>query len=195
MKNFNQYITEKIKLSKDRFETKYNGFEYVDLGLPSGTLWAKCNVGAKTETEYGDYFAWGETKPKKEYTWENYKFGVGYNLKKYNDKDKLIELELEDDTAHVNMGSAWRIPTKEQFEELFKLDKQFIKKYNVSDEDIAAFLVYCAQKFGARQIKNKPCVSQKRIRSAYFLNTFLTIVRSGLHGNSSTREHENVRFG
>ena len=130
MKKINQYIVEKIKLSNDRFVGKNNGYEWVDLGLKSGTLWAKCNVGAKTETEYGDYFAWGETKPKKEYTWENYKFGVGYNLTKYNDKDKLIELELEDDAAHVNMGSVWRIPTKEQFEELFKLDKQFIKKYN-----------------------------------------------------------------
>ena len=65
MKTFNQYITEKIKLSSYRFKQRNNDFEYVDLGLPSGTLWAKCNVGAKTGTEYGDYFAWGETKPKK----------------------------------------------------------------------------------------------------------------------------------
>ena len=105
-------------------------YDYVDLGLPSGTLWAKCNVGAKTETEYGDYFAWGETKPKNEYSWKNYKFGDEHNLTKYNDEDKLTELELKDDAAHVNMGSAWCIPTTEQFEELFKLDAKFIKNYN-----------------------------------------------------------------
>ena len=47
--------------------------EYLDLGLPSGTLWATCNVGASYPEEYGDYFAWGETAPKEEYTYENYK--------------------------------------------------------------------------------------------------------------------------
>lgn len=48
--------------------------EYVDLDLPSGTLWATCNVGASTPEEYGDYFAWGETEPKREYNWSNYKW-------------------------------------------------------------------------------------------------------------------------
>lgn len=48
--------------------------EWVDLGLPSGTLWATCNVGASSPKEYGDYFAWGETKPKDEYSWSTYKW-------------------------------------------------------------------------------------------------------------------------
>jgi len=130
MKAINNFINEKLKITKHMINNQRDGYEYVDLDLPSGTLWAKCNVGAKTETEYGDYFAWGETKPKNEYTWENYKFGDENNLAKYNDEDKLTELELKDDAAHVNMGSAWCIPTKEQFEELFKLDKKFIKNYN-----------------------------------------------------------------
>ena len=47
--------------------------EYVDLGLPSGTLWATCNVGATSPEEYGDYFAWGETEPKSTYDWSTYK--------------------------------------------------------------------------------------------------------------------------
>lgn len=51
----------------------YNGHEYVDLGLPSGTLWATCNVGATTPEGYGDYFAWGETTPKETYNWMTYK--------------------------------------------------------------------------------------------------------------------------
>ena len=127
MKTINSFINEKLKITKKMLDSQY---DYVDLGLPSGTLWAKCNVGAKTETEYGDYFAWGETKPKKEYGWNTYKFGNEYNLTKYNEKDNLIELELKDDAANVNMGSAWCIPTKEQWEELFKLDKKFIKNYN-----------------------------------------------------------------
>jgi hypothetical protein len=127
MKTINRFISEKLKITKKMLNDQY---DYVDLGLPSGTLWAKCNVGAKTETEYGDYFAWGETKPKNEYNWKNYKFGDEHNLTKYNDEDKLTELELKDDAAHVNMGSEWCIPTTKQFEELFKLDAKFIKNYN-----------------------------------------------------------------
>ena len=46
-----------------------DGHQYVDLGLPSGTLWATCNIGANSPEEYGDYFAWGETVPKAAYEW------------------------------------------------------------------------------------------------------------------------------
>ena len=55
----------------------YNGHEYVDLGLPSGTLWATCNVGATTPEGYGDYFAWGETTPKSVYNWDTYQYSNG----------------------------------------------------------------------------------------------------------------------
>lgn len=103
--------------------------EYVDLGLPSGTLWATCNVGATAPEEYGDYFAWGETKPKSEFTWENYKYSGGTNhlLTKYcnNDffgyngfTDDLTELLPEDDAATVNWGENWQTPTVEQVKEL-----------------------------------------------------------------------------
>ena len=51
-----------------------NGHEYVDLGLPSGTLWATCNVGASKPEEYGNHFAWGETSPKEDYTWDTYQW-------------------------------------------------------------------------------------------------------------------------
>ena len=96
-----------------------NGHEYVDLGLPSGTLWATCNVGATKPEEYGDYFAWGETEPKIEYSWENYKWGDGksHSLNKYCDDSKYAKvdnktiLELCDDVANVKWGGDWRIPT------------------------------------------------------------------------------------
>ena len=102
-----------------------NGHEYVDLGLPSGTLWATCNVGANSPEEYGDYFAWGEVEPKSEYSWDNYKWfdGDRNSINKYcNDSrfgkvDNKTILELCDDTANVNWGGTWRIPTpKEQCE-------------------------------------------------------------------------------
>ena len=81
--------------------------EAVDLGLPSGTLWANMNIGATKPEDYGDYFAWGETETKDEYSRNTY----GYTGNK-------AELDLEDDAAHVNWGSDWRMPTREQFAEL-----------------------------------------------------------------------------
>ena len=100
--------------------------EWVDLGLPSGTLWATCNVGADSPEEYGDYFAWGETAPKEYYDWDNYKWcdGTYYTLTKYctnadyGTVDNKVELEPVDDAASVNWGSSWRMPTTEQQNEL-----------------------------------------------------------------------------
>ncbi len=90
--------------------------EYVDLGLPSGTLWATTNVGADNPEDYGDYFAWGETKPKSDYSWETYKY-VG-NSTKYNDSDGKKTLDYSDDAAYQNWGSDWCMPTIEQLKEL-----------------------------------------------------------------------------
>lgn len=103
--------------------------EYVDLGLPSGTLWATRNIGANTPVEYGDYFAWGETKPKDVYDWGTYKWckGSGHTFTKYCTNydygyngftDHKRKLDPEDDAAYVNWGSSWRMPTKEQQDEL-----------------------------------------------------------------------------
>ena len=100
-----------------RWETEPE-HEYVDLGLPSGTLWATCNVGANSPEEYGDYFAWGETEPKESYSWKTYKWDSDYGPTKYSDNDGKTELDLEDDAAYVNWGSNWRMPSKDQLREL-----------------------------------------------------------------------------
>jgi hypothetical protein len=103
---------------------------YVDLGLPSGLLWATCNVGADTPEAYGDYFAWGETTPKDYYDWSNYQYCNGsYNtLTKYCNyssygyngfTDDLTTLLPEDDAATANWGNGWRMPTIGEFEELY----------------------------------------------------------------------------
>lgn len=98
------------------------GYEAIDLGLPSGTLWCSCNVGASSPEQYGGYFAWGEIEPNKDtaYTEENYRFynGSGNQYSKYNSGDTLQELELVDDAANVIMGGDWHIPTDSQAEEL-----------------------------------------------------------------------------
>ena len=105
--------------------------EWVDLGLPSGTLWATCNVGASAPEEYGNYFAWGETKPKEAYSWGTYKWCKGSydTLTKYCTQDThsygyngftdgKTELDPEDDAAYVNWGPQWRMPSWEQIWEL-----------------------------------------------------------------------------
>lgn len=104
------------------YEEGGSGYEAIDLGLPSGTLWCSCNVGASSPEQYGNYFAWGEIEPNKAtaYTEENYRFynGSGNQYSKYNSGDTLQELELGDDAAHVMMGGDWHIPTDSQAEEL-----------------------------------------------------------------------------
>ena len=103
---------------------------WVDLGLPSGLLWASCNLGATTPEEYGYYYAWGETQTKSEYSWANYIYGdynswTGtYTMYKYNTAesygtvDNMTTLEASDDVATAVLGSGARIPTKAEWQEL-----------------------------------------------------------------------------
>ena len=97
----------------------YNGYEYVDLGLPSGLKWATCNVGASSPEQTGLYFAWGETTG---YTANDVTFGVrAFNEDVYNAGPAAsisADLTLEQDAAHVNLGGNWRMPTREEFNEL-----------------------------------------------------------------------------
>lgn len=114
------------------FESEPDTNEYVDLGLPSGLLWAKYNIGANSEEESGLYFQWGDTQGYtaeqvgdgeglKEFNWADYKWSVdgsSSNFSKYNASDSKTVLDPEDDAAHVNMGSNWRMPTFEEYKEL-----------------------------------------------------------------------------
>lgn len=145
-------LVKAMRVKKGDF-TRYktNGHAYVDLGLPSGTLWATMNVGAQSETDHGLYFAWGETQgysvqfvhgDKEDYytvvdrTFDenSYQYGqllpvhageqmqLQFTVTKYNGNDEKTILDLEDDAAHVNMGGDWHIPSPAQFEELLDTD-------------------------------------------------------------------------
>lgn len=103
--------------------------EWIDLGLPSGLLWASCNVGATAPEEFGDYFAWGETQPKSVYADSNYAYYFldCYQIVKYcfdstcgynGYTDTLTILEPCDDAATANLGDGARTPTKENYQEL-----------------------------------------------------------------------------
>lgn len=92
--------------------------EYVDLDLPSGLKWAIKNLGASKPSDYGDYYAFGETKTKEKYTLGNYKWEKGGRYTKYTDKDRKIILEPKDDAATAKLGAPWRMPTSEDIKEL-----------------------------------------------------------------------------
>ena len=117
--------------------------DYVDLGLPSGLKWATRNLGASKPSDYGDYYAWGETEPKAEYTWATYKWmqtgqsdwkhitkytvddgqteGIWYDSEGTFIGDGKTTLEAADDAATAKLGSPWRMPTVDEIKEL--LDK------------------------------------------------------------------------
>ena len=110
----------------------YNGYEYVDLGLPSGLKWAICNVGATSPEQPGMYFAWGETKG---YTSDDIDSNVrSFNVAEYTGNSaSLISDDLigKCDAAHIYMRGSWRIPINKDFTELVKNTyKTWIDDYN-----------------------------------------------------------------
>ena len=118
------YIHDTVYVEVNDGGNVENSHEYVDLGL--SVKWATCNVGAESPEEYGDYFAWGEVEPKETYSWSTYKWCNGSydSLTKYNNSssygiiDNKTVLDASDDAATANWGGAWRMPTKEEQDEL-----------------------------------------------------------------------------
>lgn len=126
----------KMYLEKKYCDEIHNGYEFVDLGL--SVKWATCNVGATNPTDYGDYFAWGETKPKETYRWNNYYYcndvsmwknycNDGFKLIRYcydfryghnGCSDDLTILEPGDDIVAINYGEGCRMPTEDEMREL-----------------------------------------------------------------------------
>ena len=92
--------------------------KYIDLGLPSGILWATCNIGANRPEVSGDFYAWGEIAAKTTYDWSTYQYWDGTQVTKYTGSDELYELQGSDDVAESVLGEGWRIPTKADWEEL-----------------------------------------------------------------------------
>lgn len=128
--------TQKTKTTKKKLT-----HPTVDLGLPSGLLWATCNVGAENEKAYGDFFAWGETGTKNVYDWTSYKLcrGTLDSISQYctdmntGDVDNLTILTEKDDVATLQWGEQWRMPNIEDVKELIDgCDWTWTKNYKRS---------------------------------------------------------------
>ena len=155
-----------FSLAENRYYTASNEFTHalVDLGLPSGTLWATTNVGATSPECYGDYFAWGETEPyyssQSPLTWKTgktagyalasyTKFGTydssaspDYGFTKYNKTNGPTTLDAVDDAATANWGSAWRMPKNEEWQELAE---NCYWEWTTSYNGVAGYIVYEAK--------------------------------------------------
>lgn len=113
-----------------------DGHEAVDLGLPSGLLWATCNIGTSIPENIGSYFAWGETQTKTSYTEDNYKYNnashagrTKYTTGSYNETiDNKTKLDASDDVAKVKWGGKWHMPSRQDYDELFENTEKSYKK-------------------------------------------------------------------
>ncbi|MBQ0030457.1 MAG: hypothetical protein KBT32_08480 [Bacteroidales bacterium] len=178
----------KIELDGVTVSGKKGIHTYVDLGLPSGTKWATCNVGATRPTEYGDYFAWGEAKTKKDYDWNTYKWCKGsYNgLTKYNISsdygtvDNKTVLDVEDDAATANMGEEWRIPTLDEYNELIKgCEWKWVENFNGSGVNgmlCTSKKNYATIFFPAAGHRNDTDLSNAGCRGDYWLSSLYGIL-------------------
>lgn len=142
-----EYTSKRLTFSRQQSSGGNNtdgnigGHDYVDLGLPSGTLWATCNVGASKPEDYGDYFAWGETAPKTTYNWSTYKYCGGsseimikYCTDSYYETfDNKRVLEPADDAATAKWGEAWQMPSLDQLEELINTNYTTTEWTTVND--------------------------------------------------------------
>ena len=159
-------------------------YEYIDLGLPSGLKWATMNVGATSETEKGDYFMWGSAKPNTKTTcnWMKNPFNNGsdscdeeyFNAHKSEWLDDNDNLKTEYDAVRTNMGGDWRMPTKDDFQEL--LDNTDSEWVTINDVD--------GWKFTSRVDENKyifmPFSGERLDSSFYFQGTFGNVWSSSL---------------
>ena len=153
--------------------------EYVDLGLPSKIMWAKCDLGASSPEIYGDEYAWGETWTK--YSYEYYYFTdiVEGQYTKYDSRDKRFFLEKEDDVAYLRLGEGWRYPTWNEMQELIdnctvtestlngRLGMMFVSKINNNYIFFRCYSIFgkvCGNRWTSAIVESNPALA----KSLYF---------------------------
>ena len=171
-----------------------NGHEYVNLDLPSGTMWARCNIGADYSSENGNYYAWAETSTKTIYSYSSYFYmdannqswkgytkytvpdGQTYSSAWYNNGefcgDRKTQLEDGDDVAYQSWGGKWRTPTAVQLAEL--VDECFwVWTSNYNDSGVAGFIVYKAKSKSDKGKNSKTSTASGSYDVSFDANIFL----------------------
>ncbi len=187
---------------------------FIDLGLPSKTLWATMNIGASAPEQVGSFFAWGEVKTKKEYSWKTYKYSkrdsskflYEEQLTKYctREKEGIVdnrqELEPMDDAATVNWGTGWRMPSLEQWKELCnKCEWKRItlpnkrKIYRVTGPNGNVLILPCGGEFLGRGLINIVGEAHaqywSRTLDTYMFNSSADCMHNGNTNQSSDRDN------
>lgn len=179
-----------------------NGHQYVDLSLPSGTMWASCNIGAKNPSDYGYYFAWAETCTKDKYGYSSYlymdeevnsesgytKYTIpdgNYSAKWYDDNEQFVgdrksQLEDADDAAVQAWGGKWKTPTSLQLSEL-KNECYWVWTSAYKETSVAGYIVYKAKSSSDKGKSSKNYTPVGNYDISYDANIFLPVAgyRSG----------------
>jgi len=142
-------IADSVTFVKPDYLGFENGYEWVDLGLTSGTRWAAMNVGANKAEDYGNYYAWGETTTKETYSWNAYLDGnISGKPDCGTDKDALKDVTdiagTQYDAATANWGGKWRMPTYEQQTEL-RSECYWVWTESYNNSNVRGFIVYKAK--------------------------------------------------
>ena len=153
-------IISAITMSIVMMLTSCDEHDYVDLDLPSGTLWATCNIGASSPEENGFYYSWGETYLKRDFYWNTYKWcnGTQNSITKYCNNsfygavDYVCELDEDDDVAIKKWGSKWKMPTKEQFDELYH-QCYWVWTNSYKNSNISGFIAFKAKNSNVKGVK------------------------------------------
>jgi len=166
--------------------------DVVDLGLPSGVKWATCNVGATNPWDYGNYYAWGETDVKDDYSWETYKYCKGSykTLTKYcfidewgngGFTDTLTTLEAADDVATAVLGSDYSMPTAADWEELSR-ECYWVWTTNYNNQNVSGCIVYKAK--SADDKGTKMYVSGTPSAPYFLSDPHVFLPAAGYYGNA-----------
>lgn len=140
--------------------TSCDKHDYVDLDLPSGTLWATCNIGAYSPEDNGFYYSWGETYIKRDFYWDTYKWcnGTKSSITKYCSNsnygavDYVFELDDDDDVAKNEWGGKWEMPTKKQFDELYR-ECYWVWTNSYKGSNISGFIAFKAKNINVKGVK------------------------------------------
>lgn len=176
----------------------YNGHDYVDLGLASGTKWATMNVGANNVTEQGKYYAWGEVSSKVNYSWNTYIATSPEICGKSNDplKDfvypntKAITSTMYD-VAHTEWGGTWRMPTSAEFTEL-RNGCYWEWTTNYKGTPISGYIVYKVKNNADRGLYS---FDQPALSATYSTtDTHIFLPASGLYSNGTINSNNTYGY-